>query len=106
MLDKEQPAIRLECASHLAQCLDRLANGAEGPGRHDRIDGMIQHRQLLCRGQNWLTPCWRRFGGGCHLNRKMDDLIRAGGFHIDDMRTGYMKGPKPMTFMYQGCATP
>ena len=56
--------------------------------------------------QNWLTPCWRRLGGGCHLNRKMDDLIRAGGFHIDDIRTGYMKGPKPMTFMYQGCATP
>ena len=44
--------------------------------------------------------------GGCHLNRKMDDLIRAGGFRIDDIRTGYMKGPKPMTFMYQGCATP
>ncbi len=56
--------------------------------------------------QNWLTPCWRRLGGGCHLNRKMDDLIRAGGFRIAEISTGYIKGPKPMTFMYQGCATP
>jgi len=54
--------------------------------------------------QNWLTPCWKRIGGGCHLNRKMDDLIRAAGFHLDQLQTGYMKGPKPMTFMYQGWA--
>ena len=30
------------------------------------------------RWQRWLTPCWKRIGGGCHLDRKMDDLIRAG----------------------------
>ena len=54
--------------------------------------------------QNWLTPCWKRIGGGCHLNRKIDDLIRAAGFHLDQLQTGYMKGPKPMTFMYQGWA--
>jgi hypothetical protein len=33
------------------------------------------------------------------LNHQIDDLMRAGGFRIDDIRTGYMKGPKPMTFM-------
>jgi len=32
----------------------------------------------------------------------MDDLIKAAGFHIHKLQTGYMKGPKPMTFMYQG----
>jgi len=58
------------------------------------------------RWQNWLTPCWRPLAGGCHLNRKMDDLIRAGGFRIDKIRAGYMKGPRPMTFMYQGSAAP
>lgn len=55
--------------------------------------------------QRWLTPCWKRIGGGCHLDRKMDDLIRAAGFRIDTLETGYMKGPKPWTFMYQGAAT-
>jgi ubiquinone/menaquinone biosynthesis C-methylase UbiE len=57
------------------------------------------------RWQHRLTPCWKRIGGGCHLDRKMDDLIRSGGFEIDAIETGYMKGPKPWTFMYQGSAT-
>jgi ubiquinone/menaquinone biosynthesis C-methylase UbiE len=59
----------------------------------------------IARWQHWLTPCWKRIGGGCHLDRKMDDLIRAAGFQINAMETGYMKGPKPWTFMYQGSAT-
>jgi ubiquinone/menaquinone biosynthesis C-methylase UbiE len=54
--------------------------------------------------QHGLTPCWKRIGGGCHLDRKMDDLIRAAGFRIDAIETGYMSGPKPWTFMYRGSA--
>jgi ubiquinone/menaquinone biosynthesis C-methylase UbiE len=55
--------------------------------------------------QHRLTPCWKRIGGGCHLDREMDDLIRAAGFRVDALETGYMKGPKPWTFMYRGKAT-
>ena len=58
----------------------------------------------VARWQRGLTPCWRRIGGGCHLDRKMDELIRAAGFRIDSIETGYMRGPKPWTFMYQGRA--
>ena len=60
----------------------------------------------VARWQHALTPCWRRIGGGCHLDRKMDDLIRAAGFRLDPIETGYMPGPKPWTFMYQGRANP
>jgi ubiquinone/menaquinone biosynthesis C-methylase UbiE len=59
----------------------------------------------VARWQRWLTPCWSHIGGGCHLDRKMDDLIRAAGFRTLALETGYMKGPKPWTFMYQGSAT-
>jgi hypothetical protein len=31
--------------------------------------------------------------------------IRATGFRIDAIEAGYMTGPKPWTFMYQGPAT-
>ena len=58
----------------------------------------------IARWQHWLTPCWKRIGGGCHLDRKMDDLIRAAGFPINAVETAYMKGPKPWTFMYRGSA--
>src|SRR5689334_4848846 len=56
------------------------------------------------RWQHRLTPYWRRISGGCHLDRKTDDLIRAAGFQIDAVETGYMTGPKPLTFIYQGSA--
>ena len=58
------------------------------------------------RWQDRLTPIWRRIGGGCHLNRPVSELIENGGFRIERLETGYMRGPKPMTFMYEGSARP
>lgn len=58
----------------------------------------------VCRWQDRLTPLWRRIGGGCHLNRSISQLVEDSGFRIERMDTGYMKGPKPMTFMYEGSA--
>jgi ubiquinone/menaquinone biosynthesis C-methylase UbiE len=56
------------------------------------------------RWQDRLTPLWRRFSGGCHLNRSVPDLLEDAGFRIVRLQTGYMKGPRPMTFMYEGRA--
>jgi ubiquinone/menaquinone biosynthesis C-methylase UbiE len=58
------------------------------------------------RWQDRLTPAWRYFGGGCHLNRPIRSMIEAAGFRIDRIETGYISGPKPMTFMYEGSASP
>ncbi|MGD9614082.1 MAG: class I SAM-dependent methyltransferase [Alphaproteobacteria bacterium] len=52
--------------------------------------------------QHRLTPCWRAIAGGCHLDRRIDALIRAAGFRIESLETGHMPGPQPWTFMYQG----
>jgi hypothetical protein len=56
--------------------------------------------------QDRLTPLWRRLGGGCHLNRRIDELITAAGFEIVELRTCYLPGPRPMTYTYQGFAQP
>jgi len=56
------------------------------------------------RWQDRLTPVWRRIGGGCHLNRAISRLIEESGFRIEQVDQGYMRGPKPMTFMYEGSA--
>ena len=56
--------------------------------------------------QDRLTPLWKRIGGGCHLNRAVSSLIELAGFRFDRLETGYMRGPKPLTFMYEGSARP
>ncbi len=56
------------------------------------------------RWQHRLTPIWCHIAGGCHLNRKMDDLIRSAGFDLVELRTEYASGPRPMTYMYVGQA--
>jgi ubiquinone/menaquinone biosynthesis C-methylase UbiE len=49
-----------------------------------RRDGcllFVEHGLAPDRGVAWwqhrLTPCWKCLGGGCHLNRKIDDLVTA-----------------------------
>ena len=56
--------------------------------------------------QDRLTPIWKRIGGGCRLNRKIDELITAAGFQIGGLKTYYLPGPRPMTYTYQGFAEP
>jgi len=56
--------------------------------------------------QDRLTPAWKRVGGGCHLNRAIAQLIEEAGFQFERLDSGYMRGPKPMTFMYEGRAAP
>jgi ubiquinone/menaquinone biosynthesis C-methylase UbiE len=56
--------------------------------------------------QDRLTPIWKRLGGGCHLNRAIGSLIEGAGFQFERLETGYMRGPKPMAFMYEGSARP
>ena len=80
------------------------------PGR--KRDGrliFIEHGRSADPGvriwQDRLTPMWKHIGGGCHLNRKIDDLIQAAGFQITDQRNFYLPGPRPMTYTYQGMAS-
>ena len=56
--------------------------------------------------QDRLTPVWKRIGGGCHLNRAIQMLIEGAGFQFDRLETGYIRGPNPLTFMYEGSARP
>ena len=59
----------------------------------------------IIRWQHRLTPCWKRIGDDCHLDRKVDDVIRAAGFHVDALDTRLHERAEPWTFMHQGSAT-
>jgi len=58
----------------------------------------------VARWQDRLTPAWKSVCGGCHLNRKIDDLIEGAGFRITELQKGYLRGPRPLTYTYQGFA--
>jgi ubiquinone/menaquinone biosynthesis C-methylase UbiE len=60
----------------------------------------------VARWQELLDPLWVRFSGGCHLSRKIDDLLAVAGFRVERLRTGYVPGPRIMTFLYEGVARP
>jgi ubiquinone/menaquinone biosynthesis C-methylase UbiE len=58
----------------------------------------------VARWQDRLTPIWKRVAGGCRLNRKPDDLMQSAGFRIESLEARYLKGPRPMGFVYSGSA--
>jgi Methylase involved in ubiquinone/menaquinone biosynthesis len=60
----------------------------------------------VAKWQDRLTPLWKTFTGGCHLNRPVDRLLEQSGFRIERIHAEYMAGPRPLTFMYEGCARP
>ncbi|MCB4823064.1 class I SAM-dependent methyltransferase [Roseicella aerolata] len=53
--------------------------------------------------QHHLDPLWARIS--CHLDNPVDRMLREAGFDVIELRSGHLgKGPKPMTFMYEGRA--
>lgn len=56
------------------------------------------------RWQYRMNPIWKRFGGGCNLNRPIPSLIEQGGFKIKNIETMYIPGWKPASFNYWGTA--
>ena len=60
----------------------------------------------VARWQDRLDPLWSRLAGGCHLNRKMDDLISGSGFRIEALKNARIPGPRTHTYFYDGRARP
>ena len=58
----------------------------------------------VARWQDRLTPLQRRLTGGCHLNRPIDRLVTQAGFSVTRLDNFYMKGPKPMGYIFEGVA--
>ncbi len=60
----------------------------------------------VARWQHRLNGVWRCISAGCNMNRKMDDLIARSGFTPESLDTGYIEGPKLLSFLYRGSARP
>ena len=60
----------------------------------------------VARWQDRLDPLWSRIAGGCHLNRKIGELITGSGFWIDSLEHARLPGPRTHSFLYEGQARP
>jgi SAM-dependent methyltransferase len=58
----------------------------------------------IVRWQRRIEPLWKRIGGGCHLTRRPDELLRAVGFELPEFASGYVPGPKIAAFLMHGVA--
>jgi ubiquinone/menaquinone biosynthesis C-methylase UbiE len=59
----------------------------------------------VARWQDRITPINRRIAGGCHPNRPIDTLIADADLELTRLDNYYLRGPKPLSYMFEGVAT-
>lgn len=61
----------------------------------------------IARWQHRLNGMQRRLAGGCHLDRRIDQLITSAGFEIHELQAQQLRGPRlsrPWGYLYRGVA--
>ena len=88
----------------LSRALSEMHRGLKPGGQLLLVEHGLAPDEEVRTWQHRLTPLWKRLAGGCHFDRPIADLVASAGFRFKHLQTGYMEGPKPMTFMYEGVA--
>jgi ubiquinone/menaquinone biosynthesis C-methylase UbiE len=88
----------------LPKALSEISRVLKPAGRLHFLEHGLSPDAKVARWQNRLNGLQQIIGGGCNLNRKIDDLLRDSGYEIIEAENFYMKGPKIGTYMYKGVA--
>ncbi len=88
------------------RALEEMRRVLKPDGRLLFVEHGLSDEAGVGKWQDRLTPLWKVIAGGCHLNRPIRNLVEGAGFTIDDLETSYFRGPKIMTFFYEGSARP
>ncbi len=59
----------------------------------------------VARRQDRLDRLQGRLAGGCHLNRRIDELVVGSGLGLSRLDTYYMRGLKTLNYSFEGVAT-
>ena len=60
--------------------------------------------QDVHKWQRRLNGGWRRFSGGCNMDRDIPALLREGGFDIEDDNRMYIPGIRALSYNFWGAA--
>ena len=88
-----------------------VASALDGMRRVLKSDGKLlfcEHGKApdgnVVKWQERMNPAWRRFAGGCNMNRDIPAILAAAGFHIEEDNRMYVPGIKSLSYNYWGSA--
>lgn len=84
--------------------LENVLRSLKPGGRFHFLEHGRADEEKVQRWQRRLEPIQKKVAGGCHLTREPDALIERVGFRIEQVERYYIKGPKPLSFLYRGVA--
>jgi ubiquinone/menaquinone biosynthesis C-methylase UbiE len=87
-----------------SQVLSEIRRVLKPGGTYVFVEHGKSPEQHIAKLQDWLTPVQKCIGQGCHLNRKIDDIISHSSLHLEKIENLYMKGPKIAAYLYIGIA--
>jgi ubiquinone/menaquinone biosynthesis C-methylase UbiE len=58
----------------------------------------------VMKWQERMNPVWKKFAGGCNMNRDIPALLASAGFGIQDDNRMYVPGLKSLNYNYWGAA--
>ena len=88
-----------------------VASALDGMRRVLKPDGKLlfcEHGKApdgnVVKWQERMNPAWRRFAGGCNMNRDIPAILAAAGFDIEEDNRMYVPGIKSLSYNYWGSA--
>jgi len=88
----------------LPQALSEMRRVLKPDGRLHFLEHGLSPDEDVARWQHRLDRLQAFLFGGCHLDRRIDDIVCAAGFAIDSLERYYMEGPRILSYLYKGRA--
>jgi ubiquinone/menaquinone biosynthesis C-methylase UbiE len=73
-------------------------------GRFHFLEHGLSPDAGIATWQRRFEPIQKRLADGCHLTRDVAELVRQGGFELEEVSSRYGSGPKPWTWITHGIA--
>jgi ubiquinone/menaquinone biosynthesis C-methylase UbiE len=90
---------------HIDKALAQIYRVLKADGRFIFVEHGLSNEAHIQKWQHRLTPIQKVIADGCHIDRDIEQLIRAAGFKFDQLTKEYAPGvPKVAGYFYYGIA--